>query len=81
MLAARTNNTRMLQTLIQAKAQLNARDLNGRTALMWAVDSTARDSLEVLIESWGQGGFAEQGRKNSPDDGPQKKVMGPWQRL
>ena len=49
--SVRYNRVEMVQLLIKSKADLNARDNIGRTALMLAVVGTRTDSVKTLIDS------------------------------
>ena len=50
-LAVYDDNTDMIKTLIEAKADVNTADKDSNTALMWAVNKGITDVIKILIEA------------------------------
>lgn len=51
MLAVRSGNTEAVQLLLQAGAEVNARDCNGMNALHWAIAEKQHHILPLLVEA------------------------------
>lgn len=61
-LAARYGSTDIVQTLLAKGIDVNARDADGRTALMWAADQAQAESAQVLLAK-GAAEYHGQGRE------------------
>lgn len=55
MLAAREGHPDIVRILVDKGADINIKDKNGRTALMWAIENGHSDVVQVFKEKSGAG--------------------------